>query len=358
MFGRLIRGTLIAALVLCACVTPSQAKVRTYYIAADEVLWNYAPSGMDLIAQKPLPPLLRLQLGWLFHKAIYREYTDASFTHLKARTPKDDYLGILGPVIRAEVGDTIVVVFKNNASIPLSVHAHGVFYSKSSEGAPYQDGIARSSKPGDSVPPGGTFTYHWAVPARAGPGPSDGSSIVWMYHSHVDEVNDVNAGPIGPIVVTAKGMANPDGSPKDVDREVFALFAEFDESSSPYFAMNIADPKTNPLHKKPVGPFLFDDELWTMNGFVFGNMPIPQMRVGEHVRWYVMTTMSDFDFHTPHWHGQTVVANGSRTDVLTLSPMSMVVADMTPDNPGTWLFHCHVNVHLKGGMEARYQVLP
>jgi FtsP/CotA-like multicopper oxidase with cupredoxin domain len=38
--------------------------------------------------------------------------------------------------------------------------------------------------------------------------------------------------------------------------------------------------------------------------------------------------------------------------------MTMVVADMVPDNVGTWLFHCHVNVHLNGGMVARYQVLP
>jgi manganese oxidase len=359
MFRQGYCAALFAALLLVVWSSPSQAKVRTYYIAADEVLWNYVPTGYDQVAHKPLPPLLKQQLGWVYHKAIYREYTDATFAHLKPRAPEDAYLGILGPVIHAEVGDTVVVVFKNNARFPMSVHAHGLFYTKSSEGAPYQDGIPMMEKPGDSVPTGKTFTYTWQVPARAGPGPGDGSSIVWMYHSHVDEVNDVNTGPVGPIVVTAKGMAKPDGSPKDVDREIFALFEESDESSSLYFPANIADPKTNPRHLRPVGaPQLFDDEFWTINGMSFGNLPIPVMRVGQRVRWYLMATMSDFDFHTPHWHGNTVVSNGTRTDLVTLNPMSMVVADMTPDNAGTWLFHCHVNVHLNGGMESMYRVLP
>ncbi len=350
---------LMASAVLLACTSPSQARVRTYFIAADEVTWNYAPSGRDLIAQKPLPPLAPMQLGWSYHKAIYREYVDGTFRQLKSRAPEDVYLGILGPVIHAEVGDTVVVVFRNNARFPLTVHAHGMLYTKSSEGAPYQDGVSASNKSGDNVPHGSTFTYTWKVPDRAGPGPGDGSSVVWMYHSHQDEVDDVNTGPIGPIVVTAKGMAKPDGSPKDVDREIFAMFAQFDESSSRYFPINIGDPKINSRHIKLVGPFVTsDDNMWTINGFSYGSMPVPSMRVGQRVRWYLLSTMSDFDFHAPHWHGNTVVVNGMRTDLAQLGPMAMTVADMTPDNPGTWLFHCHVNLHLAGGMEARYKVLP
>ena len=46
-----------------------------------------------------------------------------------------------------------------------------------------------------------------------------------------------------------------------------------------------------------------------------------------------------------------------RTDVVSLLPASMVVADMVPDNPGTWLFHCHVNDHIAAGMLTRYRVL-
>jgi FtsP/CotA-like multicopper oxidase with cupredoxin domain len=47
-----------------------------------------------------------------------------------------------------------------------------------------------------------------------------------------------------------------------------------------------------------------------------------------------------------------------RTDVTALLPAQMAIADMTPDDPGIWLFHCHVNDHLLAGMLARYRVLP
>jgi hephaestin len=34
----------------------------------------------------------------------------------------------------------------------------------------------------------------------------------------------------------------------------------------------------------------------------------------------------------------------------------MVTADMQPDDPGTWLFHCHVADHVTAGMQALYDV--
>ena len=43
------------------------------------------------------------------------------------------------------------------------------------------------------MPPGKTYTYSYAVPDRAGPGPMEGSSVMWMYHSHTDEVGDTYA---------------------------------------------------------------------------------------------------------------------------------------------------------------------
>jgi len=56
------------------------------------------------------------------------------------------------------------------------------------------------------------------VPNRAGPGPMDGSSVMWMYHSHSDEVGDTYAGLVGPVIVTARGQARDDGTPRGVDR--------------------------------------------------------------------------------------------------------------------------------------------
>jgi FtsP/CotA-like multicopper oxidase with cupredoxin domain len=58
----------------------------------------------------------------------------------------------------------------------------------------------------------------------------------------------------------------------------------------------------------------------------------------------------------PHWHGNVVTANQMRTDVGLLLPMGMLVADMVPDNPGQWFFHCHVSDHMRMGMQALYTV--
>lgn len=66
------------------------------------------------------------------------------------RSADDGLLGIMGPVLRAEVGDTIRVVFKNKLSRdPVTLHPHGVAYLKGSEGAPYADGSsgARAAMP-------------------------------------------------------------------------------------------------------------------------------------------------------------------------------------------------------------------
>jgi hephaestin len=94
-----------------------------------------------------------------------------------------------------------------------------------------------------------------------------------------------------------------------------------------------------------------------MNGFSYGRLPGLTMKVGEHVRWYLMAT-TGFEIHAPHWHGNTVLINAMRTDVAALLPMGMVTAEMVPDDPGTWLFHCHVGPHLMAGMQAVYRVEP
>ncbi|MBV8282954.1 MAG: multicopper oxidase domain-containing protein [Candidatus Eremiobacteraeota bacterium] len=353
---------------------------RTYYIAADEVLWNYAPDGMNKITGKPFEGIAKVytqrsphHVGSVYRKAVYREYTDGTFTKLKTRPADQQYLGLLGPVIHAQVGDTIKVVFKNNASRPYSMHPHGVQYDKMSEGVAYDDGSGTHDMMGDAVPPGQTFTYTWQVPERAGPGPGDPSSIVWLYHSHVDEQKDVDAGLVGPIIVTAAGMANADGAPKDVDREIVILMGFDDENQSWYMLRNVAQfaPEVkgsglsqampvdaNGLFTLTGSGFVDSNVKAVINGYMYGNGPRITMKKGERVRWYLMTIGMGFNFHTPHWHGNTVLWNRQRTDVVPLSPAQMATVDMVPDSAGTWLFHCHVSDHMDGGMVTLYEVEP
>jgi FtsP/CotA-like multicopper oxidase with cupredoxin domain len=360
------RSTLMAGLGLAMLTlisaTQASAETRTYYVAAEEVLWDYAPEGKDLLMGRDFTEEQNVfvepgasRIGSTYKKIRYVGYTDASFTE---KLPVEDASsGILGPVIRAEVGDDIEFVLRNNSTRPVTVHPHGVSYEKDSEGAMSNDGTTGAAKSDDAVAPGSTFTYRWGVPERAGPGPNDPSSIVWLYHSHVDSVADTNSGLVGPIVVTAKGQARADATPLDVDREVFSFFTVMDENQSLFI-----DEMTANLAQQPsdddAGDFEESNLMHVINGYVYGNMPVPQMRVGENVRWYMMSLGTEVDLHTPHWHGNTVLVNGNRKDVVELLPATALIADMTPDNAGTWTYHCHVNDHIAAGMTGRYEVLP
>jgi FtsP/CotA-like multicopper oxidase with cupredoxin domain len=187
----------------------------------------------------------------------------------------------------------------------------------------------------------------------------DGSSVLWVYHSHFVESRDMNAGLIGPIIITGKGQAKPDSTPKDVDREFVVAFAIFDESESWYFEANTLGQRRYTPGLRSSDPAVRQDYLfYSLNGLIEGNLPIMTMKKGERVRWYLFANSNEDDVHTPHWHGQTILYNHMRMDMVNLAPMMMLVADMIPDNPGTWLFHCHVNEHFDNGMQALFRVLP
>jgi hypothetical protein len=95
-----------------------------------------------------------------------------------------------------------------------------------------------------------------------------------------------------------------------------------------------------------------------MNGYIFSNLPGLVMNEGEHVRWYVAAMGNERDVHTAHWHGKTVTRHGRTEDVIPLLPAQTETVTMTADNPGTWMFQCHVAEHLVAGMMATYRIRP
>jgi manganese oxidase len=344
-------------------------KLRTYYIAAEEITWNYAPSGEDLAMGHHLHGDRALyversagSLGAAVTKAVYVAYTDDTFATRLARPPEDAYLGLLGPILRAEVGDVIRVIFRNKAAREYSMHPHGVFYTKADEGAGYNDGTSLTEKRDDAVRPGDTQIYVWKVPERAGPGPRDPSSIAWPYHSHVDEPADTNSGLIGAIIITARGKAGANARPRGVDRELITLWKIFDEGKSWYAPGNAraANIDLDTLRRDParLEKFQHGNQKHAINGFIFGNMPVPEIRIGQRVRWHVIGLGGVQDVHTVHWHGATVLAQGRRKDVVSILPAESATVDMLADNPGTWMLHCHVDEHMQAGMHARYRILP
>lgn len=133
-------------------------------------------------------------MATVYKKVLYREYTDGTFTREK---PHPEELGLLGPMIKGEVGDTIKVHFKNMANRAYTVHAHGIFYSKADEGAKYADHSSEEEKRDDIVEPNKAHVYTWFINEEHAPTAADEDCVTRMYHSHVKSIKDINTGLIG-----------------------------------------------------------------------------------------------------------------------------------------------------------------
>jgi len=322
----------------------ASATIREYWIAAEKVSWNYAPSGKNLI--QPDKGMNVWGKDLVYKKYRYIGYTNASYT---IKTKQPEWMGILGPQIRAVEGDIIKIYFLNKTDKPLSIHPHGVHYDEKNEGAD-RKGAGAYVKPGDN------FTYTWTANHDAAPGPSDPSSIVWAYHSHVDSVTEIYDGLIGTIVITKKGMQRSDSDPrpKDVDVAFTNMFMIFDENGREKIKHALKKHKHHEQEEK------HDNEeanlKHAINGYIFGNLTGMVAKQGQRVRWHLIGMGTEVDLHTAHWHGKTVLDRGHRTDVVELLPTSMRSVDMLADNPGNWLYHCHVTDHITAGMTTRWKI--
>ena len=170
--------------------TPSDfhfsGNVRRYYVAAEEVEWNYAPTGWDNWMGVPINKSSRAaqqstKFGTTYLKALYRGYTDETFTQLSDQGP---WQGTQGPTLRSEVGDLVEIMFVNKLSRNYAtMHSMGLSYNKMSEGADYpgnpHSGQNSSISPANSdppiergMPPGECVVYKWF--ANDGAGPNNG----------------------------------------------------------------------------------------------------------------------------------------------------------------------------------------
>lgn len=379
----LIIGVAIATLMTGQIRAEKIPTTREYWIKAEEILWNYAPSfpinemmGKELNEDQLVfvgdaPD----HIGRIYRKAVYRSYTpefkeiidganeviDPQTEEMRiVRQPdsREEHLGLLGPIIRAEIGDRVLIHFKNATRFPVSLHSNGLLYSKAHEGIPYEDGTSGKDKADDAIPPNGSYTYIYEVPENAAPDENDLSSIVWPYYSGTDNVRDTNSGLIGAIIVYNRGSLDKNtGLPKKIDRELINIFQVIDENISLYLDENIQEFTTVPVD--------VDDEdfeesnlMHGINGLLYSNLKGLNMKQGDQVRWYVLGLGTEVDIHTPHWHGNTLLESGRRFDTTEVFPATVKVLDMVPDASGVWMYHCHVNDHLDAGMSAVYTVEP
>lgn len=282
-------------------------QTREYWIAVVPESWNIVPSGKDGMTGQTYEAK-----DTTIEALIYKQYTPNWVTALP-----DEYGGQPGPMLRANVGDTIKIHFLNLDSYykrPHSMHPHGVHYTPENDGS----FVYTDQQPGSAIPVGGNYTYTWTA----------GSDSVgdWVYHDHsIDTVNNTTLGMYGLIEITKPGTPKPEKQ----------MVSFFDEMTT----------ETTGL------PMEFD----TMNGRSFvGNTPTYKAKVGDHIQWIVAALGSDF--HDFHIHGQRWLYDGRDQDVLEIGPAEAKSISFVENAPGLWLVHCHIDEHMMQGMSAELQV--
>ncbi|KAJ8377517.1 hypothetical protein AAFF_G00259440 [Aldrovandia affinis] len=182
-------------LLLLELLHTSLALERHYHIAAVNIHWNYDGH----------------RSGPTFKKVVYREY-DAGFKQAKTHPA---WLGLLGPTLRGQEGDVIVVTFRNMADTWCGTPC------KQSEGG----------RP--SPPRTGAHLLLGADP-EVTPSEDDPPCLTYTYISHYDMVRDYNSGLIGAMLVCKAGSLDDAGEQLLFSREYVLLFGVFNETKSWY----------------------------------------------------------------------------------------------------------------------------
>jgi FtsP/CotA-like multicopper oxidase with cupredoxin domain len=289
-------------------VTPSPqpgGRAVEHWIQATTVRWTIVPSKRD---------------DW--HGMAIRGATTFTATVFQEMSPGFAApLGpaaIPGPTLHAEVGDTLVVHFRNalkDLEQAVTMHPHGVKYN------PEYDGVYLGdyTRTGGFVAPGEEFTYTWeCVPESVG---------AWPYHDHgPNHTLNTFRGMFGAIVVRSRG--------EDVPAVEHVLF------------LHQLQPPVTGLARA----------FQCINGRAYaGNTPILRARPGQEVALHVIGM--DNNFHDFHIHGHRWKdASGAFVDTPAVGPNETVTARFVEDNPGRWLYHCHVFSHQDAGMAGWYLV--
>ncbi|XP_033843090.1 coagulation factor V [Periophthalmus magnuspinnatus] len=324
---------------------------KIYFIAAEEVEWDYAGYGHRRQERSQLN-----SRETKFKKVIFREYLDSTFTTPDIRGEIDEHLGILGPLIKAEVGQDIMVMFKNNASRPYSLHPNGVAYTKQTEGLNYEDGSKYWHKYDNEVQPNKTYTYLWTVNSAVGPAEGESDCRTWAYYSGVNPERDIQSGLIGPLLVCREGTLNKSLTNT---REFMLLFMTFDESQSWYFEENVQKIQRKMRYKSSIVALKENLQFHTINGIIHSLKGL-RMYTNQLVRWHLINMGSPKDFQSVHFHGQSFFHKKIRSykqAVYPLLPGGFATLEMIPSKPGLWQLETEIGSIQQKGMQTLFLVL-
>ena len=232
-----------------------------------------------------------------------------------------------GPLIEVAEGDRVRIYVTNKLPAPTTVHWHGVLIICG------MDGVSGLTQP--AIPPGETFLYEFVFP----------DSGTFMYHPHHQTMTQEGLGLAGMIIVH-KRESDPKKRP---DRDFSIMLHEW--------TIEVGTARPNPLD------MAFN--ILTMNGKVMPATEPLVAKLGDTV-WIRYGNLSAMDHHPIHLHGynfKTIGTDGGwASDKSVLVPETTVlvpvgvakVTEFLADNPGDWIFHCHMTHHIMNQMGHQF----
>ena len=292
---------IVVCLVACAALGPgTTVGVSTAAQSAEAAAWDSVLSLPVTPDLNPDPRVLEIRI-----EAYLAEVEVSPGRRITAWT----YNGsIPGPLIRARVGDRLIVHFTNRLPSPTTIHWHGLRI-------PIQmDGVPGHSQP--NVEPGESFTYDMVIPD---------AGLYW-YHPHVMSAAQVGYGLYGAFLVD-----DPDEGFRVPDEHVLVL-SDIDITENG----TLGDPDTGGSTGMAFGR---EGDTLLVNGRQHPTVSVPP---GVPQRWRIVNAAKSRYFGLDAGAGQMFTRIGGdgglmessvRTDFLVLAPGERADVFFTPAGP-------------------------
>ncbi len=223
-----------------------------------------------------------------------------------------------GPTIEAVEGDHVRFYVTNKIAAPTTVHWHGILLPSGMDGV---GGVSQKA-----IQPGETYRYEFTLRQHG----------TFMYHSHHDEMTQMQLGMVGMFIVHPK---EPEPNPPDKD-----------------FAFMLSEWKIELGTRRPDPNEMTDLNVFTFNARSFPGTEPMLVKTGERVR-IRLGNLSTMSHHAIHLHGynfKITATDGGKIPESGQWPETTVhIAtgstrdfEFIADAPGDWVMHCHMLHHV------------
>lgn len=209
-----------------------------------------------------------------------------------------------GPMMRADVGDRVRVVFRNELPVMSDIHFHGINVPNG------MDGVAPITQ--DPVLPGGSFTYEFTADEPA----------VAMYHAHAHGEMAVPNGLFAVFLVGELPLPLPDGA--TVAQELPLVLND----------AGVIGLSLNGKSFPATAPVAARQGDWVLVHYYNEGLQVHPMHLHQFDQ--LVVAKDGYPLDTPYYADTVLVGPGERYSVL-----------VHLDAPGTWVWHCHILNHVE-----------